>query len=281
MEMKHVLSQYPHITETDDEEVKEFLRTLSHGDLEQIVIDYKWISKHPGFDSALSIELFNTNPLSPLKAYSINYLDGKKFPIEYVVSDTRYYFDLLPNQIQHDMTEDGVCHIKMCIPLIEDNFRLIRMAMDYFGYNLCTPEQDLHQGHFTWILFEYRPLKDDAARIREEETKVYYLIPYYKKGVLKQLGLNYIAQKELFNAPRKLYLLKGSLSKDDIKRICMMRRDANPNLSNTNRFLLYTIDLNKIPSDAKLYLDPNNSHGIYTPHVISQDAIINMEELKI
>ena len=57
MELKHVLSQYLHITETDDEGVKEFLNTLSVEDLEQIVIDYQSIDKIASFENPLTLHM--------------------------------------------------------------------------------------------------------------------------------------------------------------------------------------------------------------------------------
>ena len=154
--------------------------------------------------------------------------------------------------------------------------------MERLGYNLRTHIDGLNQGQFAWLLFEYRPLKDDTDIIRKEEITLYFLLPYRKIGMIRHLGcFPPNAKNELFDCPRRLYFLKGSTSKEEIKRICTLKRDASPNISKIDRFALYTIDLNKIPSEAKLYLDPNNSYGVYTPHAVSQDAIINMEELKI
>lgn len=267
---KHVLNQYPHITETGDEEVKKFLSTLSHEDLEQIVIDYSLILKSVDFDAAL---------IYPNHTF-INPIDAR--PIGRVVSYISSYFDLLPKQIRSKKTLGGLCKIKICVPLINKNLQIIKRDMERLGYNLRTHLEGLDQGQFTWLLFEYRPLKDDTDRIRKEETTLYFLLPYRKIGMIRHLGcFPPNAKNELFDCPRRLYFLKGSTSKEEIKRICSLKRDANHNISNIDRFALYTIDLNKIPSDAKLYLDPNNSYGIYTPNVVSQDAIINMEELKI
>lgn len=270
MEVKHVLRQYPHITETDNEEVKEFLSTLSHGDLEQIVIDYNCILKVSTIDNPLSLHMIG------------HLLSTRSEQIDKVRSSILSYFDLYEHQIRIVKVGEDTNRIKVCIPMIEENLQRIQLAFDLFGYYLATPKEQLHQGQFTWLLFEYRPLKDDTDRIRKEETTLYFLLPYRKIGMIRHLGFfppN--AKNELFDCPRRLYFLKGSTSKEEIKRICSLKRDANTYISNIDRFALYTIDLNKIPSDAKLYLDPNNSYGIYTPNVVSQDAIINMEELKI
>lgn len=270
MEVKHVLCQYPHITETNDEEVKEFLSTLSHEDLEKIVIDYSWIFKPVSFDDVL---------ICPDHTF-INPIDAH--PISQVVSYISSYFDLLPKQIRSKKTRGGICKIKICVPLINKNLQIIKRDMELLGYNLRTDMEGLNQGQFAWLFFEYKPLKDDTDKIRKEESYLYFLLPYRKIGMIRHLGVfppN--AKNELFDCPRRLYFLKGSTSKEKIKRICSLKRDANPNISNIDRFALYTIDLNKLPSDAKLYLDPNNSYGIYTPNVVSQDAIINIEELKI
>lgn len=267
---KYVLSKYPHITETSDDDVKKFLSTLSNENLERIVIDYSWIFKPVGFDDVL---------MCPSDHTFINPIDAR--PINEVVSYTSSHFDLLPKQIRSTNTPGGVCKIRICIPLINKNLKIIKRHMKCLGYNLRTPVEQIHHGQFAWLLFEYRPLKDDTDRIRKEETTLYFLLPYCKIGMIRHLGFSPKAKNELFDCPRRLYFLKGSTSKEDIKRICTLKRNVNPNISNIDRFALYTIDLNKIPSDAKLYLDPSNSYGIYTHKAIPQDAIINIEELKI
>lgn len=267
MELKHVLSQYPHITETDDREVNEFLCTLSHEDLEQIVIEYQSIYKTASFGNPLTLHM-------PCAIYGYCSLD---YPIEEVIEYVSSYFDMFPTQIRKQETQEGTCFIKICIPLVANNIELIKEAFRLFEYRLCTPVGELKQGHSAWLLFEQ---KNDAVEIRDEETTLYFLIPYRKRGCINYFG-RFPYENELFNYHRNVYFLKGSTSKEEIKRICSSKRDANPKISNIDRFALYTIDLNKIPSDAKLYLDPNNSYGIYTPHAVSQDAIVDMEELKI
>ena len=267
MDPKHVLSQYPHIAETDDVEVKEFLRTLNHEDLEQIVIDYQSINKTASFDDPLTLHML----------WRIYGYCSHTYPTEQVIEYISSYFAMFPTQIRKQETKEGKCFIKVCIPLIADNITVIKEAFRLFEYRLRTPEGELKQGHFAWLLFEQ---KDDTVEIRDEETTLYFLIPYRKRGSINYFGrLPY--ENGLFNYHRNVYFLKGSTSKEEIKRICTLKRDANPSISNIDRFALYTIDLNKIPSDAKLYLDPNNSYGVYAPHAVSQDAIINMEELKI
>ena len=124
--------------------------------------------------------------------------------------------------------------------------------------------KNLNKVSFAWLLFEQ---KDDAEEIRSEEETLYFLIPYHKRECIKHFG-RLLYENGLFNYHCNVYLLKGSTSKDEIKRICTLKRDANPNISNIDRFALYTIDPNKISSDAKLYLDPNNSYGIYNTQLL-------------
>lgn len=236
MELKHVLSQYPHITETDDEEVKEFLSTHSNEDLDKIVIDYQNIDKCSSFENPLTQHM-------PCRIYGYCSLD---YPIEEVIEYVSLYFDMFPYQIRKQETQDGSFHIKVCIPLVANNIELIKEAFRLFEYRLCTPEERLKHGHFAWLLFEQ---KDDAAEIRNAEDTIYFLIQYRKRGCINYFGrLPY--ENELFNYHRNVYFLKGSTSKEEIKRICSLKRDANPKISNIDRFALYTIDLNKIPSDA-------------------------------
>ena len=267
MELKHVLSQYPHITETDDEEVKEFLRPLSHEDLEQIVIDYQSIDKISSFE----------NPLTLHMPYFINGYYSVNYPIDELTEYISSYFDMFPSQIRKQEQQEGNILIKVCIPVLADNIELLKQAFRLFGYRLRTPVDELKPGHFAWLHFEQ---KDDAEEIRNKETTLYFLIAYRKRGCIEHFGhLPY--KNELFSYHRNIYLLKGSTDEEEIKKICTSKRDDNTAISDIDRFALYTIDLNKIPRDAKLYLDPTNTYGIYTPHAISQAAIINIEELKI
>lgn len=264
---KHILSRYPHITDADDVEVKEFLSSLRNDDWEQIVIDYKYIDKTASFENPLTLHM----PCSIYGYCSLNY------PIEDVIGCISSYFDMFPSQIRKQETIKDACLIKIYIPLIADNITVVEKAFRLFGYRLRTPVEEHKQGRFACLLFEQ---KDDAEEIRNEEDTLYFLIPYRKRGCIKHFGrLPY--DNGLFNYHRNVYFLKGSTSKEEIKRICSLKRDANPNISNIDRFALYTLDLNKIPRDVKLYLDPNNSCGVYTPNVVSQDAIIAMEELSI
>ena len=173
MDPKHVLSQYPHITETDNEEVKEFLSTLSHEDLEQIVIDYQSINKTASFDDPLTLHML----------WRIYGYCSHTYPTKQVIEYISSYFDILPTQIRKQETEEGTCFIKTCIPIIADNINVIKEAFRLFEYRLSTAVEELKQGHFAWLLFEQ---KDDAAEIRKEETTLYFLIPYRKKGRIKR-----------------------------------------------------------------------------------------------
>ena len=267
MDPKHVLNQYTHITETDDEELNKFLNTLSNEDLEQIVIDYQSIDKAASFENPLTLHM----PYLINGYYSVNYQINEV--IEYISS----YFNMFPSQIKKQKQQEGSILIKVCIPVLADNIELLKQAFRLFGYRLLTSVDELKPGHFAWLYFEQ---KDDAEEIRNEETTLYFLLPYRKIGCIDHFGhLPY--KNELFNFHRNIYLLKGSTDEEEIKKICTSKRDDNSAIFAIDRFVLYTIDLNKIPRDAKLYLDHTNTYGIFTPRTISQDAIIKIEELNI
>ncbi len=265
-EGKHVLS---HSAETDNEEVKEFLCTLSEEDLKQIVIDYNDIDKIASFENPLTLHI-----LHRIYGYGSG---SPAFAADRIIEYISSYFNMFPSQIKQAEMQDGKCAIKVCIPHICDNIQLVKEAFRLFEYRLCTPEDEIKRDRFVWLHFEP---KDDTAEIRREETRLYFLIPYRKRGCIKHFG-RFPYDNGLFHYFRNVYLLRGSINKDEIRKICALKRDANSDLSAINRFALYTLDLNKIPDEAKLYLDPNNHYGIYTPDTISPSVIINMEELNL
>ena len=50
---------------------------------------------------------------------------------------------------------------------------------------------------------------------------------------------------------------------------------------NNGKYYAIKIDLNKIPTNVKFYLDPNAKYSIYTYENIAPNAIIGMEEINI
>ncbi len=265
MKLKNLLSQYPRIADAD-EEVKEFLNSLSEEDLKHVVIDYNDIDKIASFENPLSLHMSHR-----IYGYCS---DSSALTVELIIDSISSYFNMFPSQIKQPEKQGDKCVIKVCIPHINNNLQLIKDAFRLFEYRLSTPIDNFKQGNFIWLFFEP---KDDAKEIRIEETTLYFLIPYRKRGSIKHFGC--FPYSMMFNYFRNVYLLRGSMDKEEIRRICALKRNSDPDLSTINKFALYTLDLNKISDDVKLYLDPNNHYGIYTPDTIFPDAIKDMEEL--
>lgn len=161
------------------------------------------------------------------------------------------------------MREGG---ISVSVPNIEENVQLIQDAFRIYEYRLSTPIEESTQGQFVWLDFEPH---DDTQEIRDKETTLYFITHYHKRSCIRHFGR--FPYQGLFHTTHNPYFIRGSITLDEIKKICATK----------GKYALFALDLSKIPQDVKLYLDPTNHYGIYTPTPISPDAIISLNELTI
>ena len=101
----------------------------------------------------------------------------------------------------------------------------------------------------------------------------------YNYNKIKHIGFSPRCKNEDFYYPGRVYFIKGSTSREDIEKIGKELSDKNTSLGNKGKYVLLTIDIDKIPNDVVMCYDSNYPNGIYTRENISQDTIIDVEEI--
>lgn len=240
---------------------------------ETIYCDYSQIDKAASYSNPLTIAMFNPKLLE----------EGliKTYPIEKTVSYIKSYFNLRDVQIKVLECDSGIEQIMVMVPPIADNIKIMEKAMNYFGYYLAAPK-DVNNisGGLVWLQFEPKIQNDISQQLRKEETFIYHITPAYNRGKILKIGFSPRSKNSLFNFPHRVYFIRGSVSDRQIKTIGEQLCNANNSEGNDGSYVLFVIDLNKIPENIPFYFDSNYEYGVYTNSNIKPDAIVDVKEIE-
>ena len=256
----------------NDEDVKNFLDSISDEDIEKIWVDYRKIIKCASHD----------NPLTTDMQLFLNEALINTYPVDKTVEYISSYFDFITEQIEvyKVEAENNIYHIIVYIPVIKDNLELLEKAMSLCGYYLgCPKRKNIKKGQFNKLQFEPLVQKDESKIIRKEEIKLFHLTPYYNVGKIKHIGFSPRSKNYIFEYPGRVYFMRGSTDEEIIKSFGKNLCSKNASEGNNNEYALITIDVNKIPENVKMYYDPNFTFGIYVTENIRPNVIIDIKKI--
>lgn len=271
----------PHFS--NDKNVQKFLDSFSDEELVSLEIDYSTLSQRVDWDNPLSIKMGQIN-----ESRIISY------PIDKTIDLIQRYFKLNDKQIikrlsQHVPTDkplqikkhegfNNQYHIEIFFPNIFNNFQLIDKAMKICGYFQSYPKT-LPKNEWVHVYYDALSTLDISNVLRTNETILFHITPAYNINKIKHIGISPKSKNDLFNHPDRIYLFKGSISREKLIEIGEELSAANQSDGNDRRYCIITLSLEKILEDTPFFLDPNAEDAIYTTVNIRANAIINIEEL--
>ena len=231
------------------------------------------------FSKKFHLATFN-NPLSYLMKEQINESLIRTYPLDATVKYIKNYFGLKDNMVEPVSIESGN-YIFVYMPNFNDNLEQMLKAMQFCGYYLAFPKKENVEQN-KWVELQFEPIHDidNSKQIREEEKIVYHLTPSYNEGKIKNYGFIPKSKNNKFNYPDRIYLIRGSATNREIYTIGEQLNKINSSDRNTGEYILYTIDLSKLPEHIKLFIDPNYDYGIYTTDNIPVNSIINQTKIQ-
>lgn len=125
-------------------------------------------------------------------------------------------------------------------------------------------------------LKENQEIDFDKINTFQEAQKLRYLYhwaPQYRYNDIQERGLYPHSENLLFDYPYRIHLLKSNLSKAEIMNYGRILCDANENLNNDGTYILFAVDLRKLPDDFEIYYDPKFEDGYYCKEPIPAQAI--------
>lgn len=126
----------------------------------------------------------------------------------------------------------------------------------------------------TWNSLSFRPIfQDNISQDAWKSRFLYHWIPKYKYDNIQSEGLYPNGENLLFDYPYRLHLLKSTLNKAKIMNYGRILCDANENRNNDGTYILFVIDLHKLPDDFEIYYDPKFEDGYYCKEPIPIQAI--------
>ena len=226
----------------------------------------------------MHVATFN-NPLSYLMKDKLNESLIQTYPIDKTVKYIRNYFNLKEDMVVPIKNEDGI-YIVVYMPNFGDNLEYMLKAMQFCGYYLASPRKELVEKD-KWVELQFEPVHvvDNSQQIRKEERVLYHLTPSYNEGKIKNYGFIPKSKNSKFDYPDRIYLIRGCASREEIFNIGQQLYKNNKSERNNGLYTLYTIDLDKLPKNIRLFNDQNYSYGVYTTDNINIDAIIKKEKL--
>lgn len=262
---------YKFLLKTKDKNVLKFIKSLSKDELDQFWIDYSKLSPTTTYNNPLTIWMFMKLDEGLINTY----------PVDKVIEYVSKYFKFNLHQIYKKEAENDVYHIRVIIANRDNNLEVIKKAMRLCGYYLGAPkESEISNYPVVELQFEPEHQVDESKKIRKEESILYHLTPMYNLTKIKNIGFSPILRNELFSYPSRLYFLRGSVSEEEIFNLGKQLCKYNSSLGNNNKYALITLDLEKIPNDIKIFLDPNYVYGIFVTENISPNVIKDVREIK-
>ena len=76
----------------------------------------------------------------------------------------------------------------------------------------------------------------------------------------------------LYNYPPRVYFLLGDITEEELMNVGDMLSITNKN--SNGKYIIFCIDISKIPEDINFYYDHNLEHSIYIEQQLTPDCII-------
>lgn len=211
---------------------------------------------------------------------------SKSFPADKVMSYIKRHFKDSVIKIQEDATDYEKAKILVLIPadnVIKDK---VTRAMALCGYYLATsfsPPQYPALSNDVWLQFEPRYNTEIFKEIKSHERFLIHLTPEtHVEKILKQ-GLVPRSKNRLLYYPERIYFLRGSTPPQVIHELyenISMVYNFEKN-DPTWRYAGIFVDVNKLPDDTRVFIDPNFSeYGLYTLDNIHPNAIVDVKYIK-
>ena len=170
---------------------------------------------------------------------------------------------------------DGTEFINAILLNKQNTLNNVEKAMHLCGYYKA--KEFYYKGDERLIYRKYEPKYIDEANDIVRDCKyLYHLSPLSYMEKIMNYGFVPKSNNGAFMYPDRCYFFMDTMNINDIKSWIPSFKKANKNY-NKSKYVLYTIDVNKIRNNVIFYLDPNLKGGIYTMDNITPNTIANSE----
>lgn len=244
------------------------IKNIVEEELEKQPVKYRNRLKGPTEDNPISIFMH-----TPLREGMY-----RTYPPQTTVRYMKEYFDLSNDEIGID-TQNSSQRIIIQILNYAENIQDVIKGMNLCGYFLAMPKyfDGFKEGEKLTLTFEARNSLDIRKEIESDEV-LYHITPKYNLEKILRFGFTPKTKNGLFNYPHRVYFLRGNLDPEEIINLGQELCYNNNSYGNDGKYVLFQIDISKIPQNVTFFYDPDYKNGVYTMSNIPPDVIIDYSE---
>ena len=190
---------------------------------------------------------------------------------KYNLNDWQFQIKMFANDI----------YVGIVIPHIDNNEKIVCEDMTSLGYYETKRWTDDIDGlTYTFIRFDPKYPKD-ITDVVSDMNIIYHVSPKYNLESIKKFGFIPKHENTLFKYPPKIHFIKGNVSKSNIEHLIKQLNNENKNPKNNGEYILFTIDVSKIPDNVKFIGDSCYKYGICTEDKVPYDSVISTKEINV
>lgn len=260
--------------EIDDSTLLDYINSIPQDEIKNQYINYRF--------TKIS-NLFKYNIVSPIlkENESGEYINKNRtitVDAKTVQHDICQLFGLSPWQFVLLNCANNITCL-MYIPDIDINVKLLEQTMLQLGWGLgrCM-KVDPFNKHYAILKFE--PLYGiDVTNEIHKLKYIYHISPAINYKSIKQNGFIPQNKNNIFNYPDRIYFLKDAeyINKSYFIEVIMELYNTN----NMTKYLVYKLDVNKIPYKIKFQDDPNTEDGCFTYDNLSYKSVIDIIKIDL
>lgn len=263
-----------------DDEYSIIDKTFLNLDLSKIPI--KTLKKqYVNFKSIVKSPPTFGDPLMPIsKKNRLNEGNNRKtFDIEDVKKTILKNYKLEEEQFIISLENNDI-KVALFVPHIGDNEELIIEDMKSLGYyETIRGIVEIDDMEYTMIRFDPRYPKDITGEVHKMKF-IKHLTPKYNLDSIKENGFVPLHKNEVFKYPPRIHFLKESIDEKNLLYLGEQLCEHNSNKENDGTYIMFTLDVSRIPKNVKFIGDSCYEYGICTENKIPFNVVVDTKELK-
>lgn len=199
------------------------------------------------------VETTKQHVLSEGVNHSVDVEDVKsEMVVKYSLDEWQFEIKIMENDIK----------VAIIIPHIDENENMIMEDMSSLGYYLSFKNELKGCGlPYTLLQFEPRFPKTITNVVRNMGW-ISHWSPKYNLKSIRDIGFIPQSRNKRFNYPPRIHFLKSDMTQQQIESIGKQLCDNNDDVRNNGEYILFTLDVSKIPNNVEFIGDSCYKHGV-------------------
>lgn len=245
----------------DFDDIKNSIRKIPKNILDKIYVNYAFYKKIVSFDGILS----SVNEKYIYENYNFT------LPAKRTIKALIVNYPISKQQCHVKFGAHGI-ELIVIVAAIHYNEADITKAMEQMGWFISGINQIAENG-MVWKVINFDPKYE--LNVNNEIRSHRYLFHITSSKNKSSIYINGFIPKSinnLYNYSPRVYFLMGDISEEELMNVGDMLSIANKN--SNGRYIIFCIDISKIPEDINFYYDPNLEHSVYIEQPLRSDCII-------